>query len=145
MNKINILLLLIWCIVIFIFSHQDAENSSNTSYEFADNVVNLVEDVIDKDIDNDVVIPETMNYIRKTAHLFIYFILGLLSINAFKHYNIKNVILTSLLFCFIYACSDEVHQLFIVGRSGQVVDVCIDFIGSSIGIFLYYKILKKTL
>ena len=41
-----------------------------------------------------------------------------------------------------YAISDEVHQLFIVGRSCEVRDVLIDTSGGSIGAFIYYFYLK---
>ena len=46
----------------------------------------------------------------------------------------------------IYASLDEIHQLFIEGRSGQVIDVCIDTIGVALGIcsfMLLYKIVLK--
>lgn len=46
----------------------------------------------------------------------------------------------------ICASFDEIHQLFIEGRSGQVIDVCIDTIGIALGIcsfMLLYKIVLK--
>ena len=36
----------------------------------------------------------------------------------------------SLVFCFIAACIDELHQFFVPGRSMQLTDIFIDFIGS---------------
>lgn len=39
--------------------------------------------------------------------------------------------------CVLYAASDEVHQLFVPGRSGQVSDVGIDAVGALIGIGVY--------
>lgn len=33
----------------------------------------------------------------------------------------------------LYACSDEIHQLFIDGRAGQVADVLVDASGAAIG------------
>ena len=41
-----------------------------------------------------------------------------------------------------YATIDEIHQLFIEGRSGQVVDVFIDSIGVSIGICVFMLVFK---
>ena len=38
----------------------------------------------------------------------------------------------ALVFCFFYAVSDEVHQLFIPRRSFQITDILIDTIGASI-------------
>lgn len=43
----------------------------------------------------------------------------------------------ALLICVLYAISDEVHQKFIPGRSGEVRDVIIDTAGASVGISVY--------
>ena len=50
--------------------------------------------------------------------------------------------LLALFISFLYACSDEFHQLFINGRSGQVSDVLLDTIGAGLGI-LMVVILRK--
>lgn len=45
-----------------------------------------------------------------------------------------------------YATIDEIHQLFVDGRSGQFTDVLIDTIGVAIGIcvwMLFYQVAKK--
>jgi len=54
----------------------------------------------------------------------------------------KNAIYFAIFCCFLYAISDEIHQLFIVGRNGNVVDVLIDTCGSMFGIFLLLIISK---
>ncbi len=43
-------------------------------------------------------------------------------------------IFQALLICLLTAISDEIHQLFIVGRSGEVRDVLIDLAGSAVGV-----------
>ena len=88
--------------------------------------------------------------IRKLAHYTLYFILGILSFLVVKDYSInKKLIIYSLLICFLYACSDEFHQLFIIGRSARVLDVMIDTFGSLCGISIFYifnkKISKKSI
>lgn len=45
--------------------------------------------------------------------------------------------LFSLVFCILYAISDEVHQVFVPGRGAQVTDVLIDSFGAFIGIGMY--------
>lgn len=53
----------------------------------------------------------------------------------------------SLLIGVEYAAIDEIHQLFIDGRSGQISDVCIDAIGIAIGVcfvMAVYKIVLKN-
>ena len=53
----------------------------------------------------------------------------------------------SLLICLIYAFSDEIHQLFVLGRSGEFRDVLIDFCGSILGYFIINRffLIKKSL
>ena len=45
----------------------------------------------------------------------------------------------------LYACTDEIHQLFVPGRSGMIRDVFIDSIGGIIGISIIsiYENIKK--
>lgn len=149
MKTVNILLLCFWCLVIFSFSCESAEKSSKTSYEFSDKVITSVEYVTKKDYDNESIIESSMSLTRKCAHFSLYFVLGILTINALKDYKIKKLIMYSIIFCFLYACSDEVHQLFSSGRTAEVSDVLIDVLGAITGIILYLfihsKILRKSI
>ncbi len=91
--------------------------------------------------------------IRKVAHFSIYTLLGIFLMNfmiTFKR-SFYQVGLLSTFLGFIYACSDELHQLFIPGRSGEFFDICIDTFGVITGIIivtivvkLYRKIIHKT-
>ena len=66
----------------------------------------------------------------------------------FKTENRKRMIIT-LIAGFLYAVSDEIHQTFIEGRSGQVSDVILDTTGVLLGIIIViginsiYKKMKK--
>ena len=111
----------------------DANNSSNQSNFIVDIVVNILK------IDN---IELLSLIIRKLAHFTEYFILGILVINMFNRNNISNKYLISIILCIIYACTDEVHQFFVPGRSCQVTDVIIDSMGSIMGVYLY-KLINK--
>lgn len=86
---------------------------------------------------------------RKVMHATVYFILANLSMIAlnrfFDHKSyIKSIIIT-LLLCILFAASDEIHQLFVPGRSGKLMDVIIDSFGAVTGIlynstyYLAYK------
>ena len=55
----------------------------------------------------------------------------------------KKSILTVIFLVFLYACSDEIHQLFIPGRSGEILDVLIDTLGGITSIVLYTKIRRE--
>ena len=73
--------------------------------------------------------------IRKWAHMFLYFVLGIF---LFLHFRcrVRYSSILTLLLCYIYACSDEIHQLFVNGRGGLVSDTFIDLIGASFGVII---------
>lgn len=55
---------------------------------------------------------------------------------------IKYTLAMSILFSFLYACTDELHQIFVPGRSAQFRDVLIDTLGASFGATITYLIIK---
>lgn len=78
---------------------------------------------------------------RKIAHISEYFVLAWLFYRAFKGtFNLGpgQLVFWPLLLSFLYAVSDEVHQLFIFGRSGNPIDVGID----TIGIILFFVLMR---
>lgn len=120
-RKRSLALLIIWMIVIFVFSQMDDSISEALSQSATSFLLNLKNLLLIKEFDP---------YIRKIAHVFEYFILGGLAYNYFRFiFNDRKVYIYSFILSFIYACSDEIHQLFIQGRAGQMVDVFIDMIG----------------
>ena len=56
----------------------------------------------------------------------------ILDIRSYKCY------LFSIVLSFIYACFDEFHQLYVVGRTGQFIDIGIDMIGVLFGVLVVY-------
>jgi len=130
-------LILIWMIIIFNFSNQNGEESSNLSRQIASKIVSTDEKIA-------VIEP----YIRKIAHLSEYAIGGVLFICLFLTYNLSDTkrIMFSIFCGTGYAIIDEIHQLYITGRSGQIVDVFIDTIGVLLGscmIMLIHKIFSE--
>lgn len=71
-----------------------------------------------------------------------YFTLPILTFRAFKKstYTLlsQRFFTIGILFCVLYAASDEFHQLFVHHRSGSVQDVIYDLIGVAIGATLYF-------
>ena len=57
--------------------------------------------------------------------------------------NIKKAIIIAFLGTFLYACSDEFHQLFIPGRSGEFRDVMLDSSASLIANYLFYRLFMR--
>lgn len=131
-NKISLLLVILWMIFIFVMSSFDATSSSNQSNFIVDIITSII------NIKN---IGLLSLIIRKLAHFIEYFILGILVINFITRYDKKIII--AILLCIIYATSDEIHQIFVPGRSCQIIDIMIDSLGSIMGIYLYKLITKK--
>jgi VanZ family protein len=69
--------------------------------------------------------------LKKSAHMFEYFILYILVVRAFDKKTPK-VFLFAFIFCISYALSDEFHQSFTPGRTPKLMDVGFDSIGSTI-------------
>ncbi len=84
--------------------------------------------------------------IRKTAHFAEYALLTLLVFLLTKCYKLKNFwcFLISLGYCIIFAASDEIHQLFVSGRSGEIRDVILDFCGGITGSVFGFLACKIT-
>lgn len=120
------------CIIIFVFSAQTGTESTGISDKFVNPMENLFSNFFTNIFSRDFLIL----LIRKGAHISIYFMLGICA-----YMSIKKLWLSTL-FCLVYACSDEIHQLFVEGRSGSIVDVGIDSIGFIIGGILVYVIIR---
>lgn len=85
----------------------------------------------------------SMLILRKLAHMTEYAVLS--SLIFFGLWDIKNFKIQyplAVFISFLYACTDEFHQLFIGGRSGQIKDVLIDTAGAIIGAGLMLIIVK---
>lgn len=130
-----------WMIFIFYLSHQPATESSELSRGVTDVIIYLIEMVITP-VKLDIGCFHFL--IRKSAHFIAYFILGFLVMFALKGSKVNNVraVVLTMTICILYAISDEVHQLFIPGRSGELRDVIIDSTGASVGLFVYFSMMK---
>ncbi|MED9990025.1 MAG: VanZ family protein [Coprococcus sp.] len=137
----------IWMIFIFYMSGKTGQESSGQSGKISLFITNLLEKVRQdpaQEMQNLQDILELV--IRKAAHMTEYAILFLLSYLAMvkismsqsRFYNRSIAVLISLL----YACSDEMHQLLVPGRSGRMIDVGIDMAG--VLIVLICMILSKN-
>ena len=133
---LNIILLVICMVSIFLFSSEDRDTSTNTSIETTKKVISVVSN--DEDTSTKIA-KDYFNEVRKSAHLIEYFCLGILAINVLKDYHKINIwmVLICIIFCMLYALSDEIHQIYVPGRSCELRDIFIDTSGSIIGIIIY--------
>lgn len=141
------IVVILWMSFIFYLSHQTSSESGELSSGVTALIQSLIETVLPASIQLD--FSNFHFYIRKTAHFVIYFILGILVINALRASSVIGFKSTAfaLVICFFYAISDEIHQTFVPGRSGEVRDVIIDTAGASVGIAAYFfvhTILRKV-
>ena len=135
-KTVSWLVVLLWMSLIFILSHQPGAASSSLSSGITEAIIKTIEKVL-PEADFDI---RTFHHIvRKNAHFIAYFVLGALTVNALRRSGLRGFrsIVFSLIICVLYAISDEVHQLFIPGRSGEMRDVLIDSTGACFGIVVF--------
>ena len=143
-------LLIGWMLLIFLFSHDTGEISTKKSDGI---IVGTIEFLLERDLTD----AEKIKYIdwfvtpvRKGAHLLVYFVLGYLMVSTLKEFRLidKRTYIFAIILCMLYSISDEVHQLFVPGRSAEIIDVLIDTAGASLGVWRWgrkYKLkTRKT-
>lgn len=127
----------VWMYMIFFLSSETGDDSSARSIGFVQYVNSTL---------GDPGITELM--VRKGTHILEYSVLSLLSFLSIRFTNLISpqnsydqsptkmiksdnelYIILSLWFSLLFAILDEYHQLFVAGRTGSIVDVCIDLIG----------------
>ena len=86
--------------------------------------------------------------IRQMAHFAEYCAFGfflrlhLLARQVMKGTTGKNVLPFCMLIGILYAVSDEIHQMFVPGRSAQMIDVFVDSLGVLVGSLLLMLIVR---
>lgn len=136
---INLILIIFWMIMIFSFSNQIGTNSSGLSNKVTEKIVSILHITKGCTPENEKkVIKNIEHIIRKLAHYSVYALGGFLIYIELYQFKIKliNRILITQLLGSIYACTDEIHQLYIPGRSGEIRDVIIDSCGIFAGILV---------
>jgi VanZ family protein len=135
-------LVVVWCGLIFYMSSRSADESSNQSVFIADLLNRWVRHLLGP---HAFVLSE--NAVRKGAHFLEYLVLGCLLFMGFLD---RSKLGRSILFVFaagiLFAVSDEIHQLFVPGRTLRPFDVLIDMagIGTAVGM-MYQKIMRQKL
>lgn len=146
---ITFMLTIAVCITIFRFSSEDSGKSIGTSSLVIDFIININPYTKNLNIIKKEEIKENIKMpVRKLAHFSIYTTLGITIMCYVSTYTITRYKKIGISLCIgvFYAISDEIHQLFVPGRSGQVTDVFIDAIGVLFGIgivLLVAKIIQK--
>ncbi len=129
-KTISVILLLAVMVTIFVLSHQNSSESSETSgfvtelltFVFGDNV------------------PEAI--VRTFGHYSEFAALGFLALNCFYAFKKELKPVICILLSWGYAWTDEIHQIFVDGRAFQISDLMVDLAGILTGTILIYGIIK---
>ncbi len=128
---------LVWMVLLFLLSAQTADESSSLSAVPTQWLAALLRPLLEKLPEEErLALTENLTFItRKSAHFIGYTILGALSCAAFRLSGLKPLpaYCSSAAFSLLYAVSDEIHQSFVPGRSGEIRDALIDLAGALIG------------
>ncbi|USK84902.1 VanZ family protein [Peribacillus asahii] len=157
-RKLFIVFLALWVLLIFFFSSQSYSEQNLTPYL----TILLGDSNLDKifssiqftyagreiSVANLGIVHFIEFFIRKAAHLFVFFVLGsltwLVSTRIWKSKRIAAIV--AAFFVFLYACLDEIHQRYTNGRSPLVEDVLLDTCGGILGIvtcIIIFRMKKK--
>lgn len=143
-----IFITLLWMFVIFGFSADPADDSSKKSLGIGYAIAHFFVPGFDtwetekqQNFVEDIEFP-----IRKAGHATEYAVLGFLCMGMLCSFDNKQrkkwLFLIAWGITILYAVSDELHQLFVPGRSCQFSDVCLDSGGALVGIGMYF-LLKR--
>lgn len=162
-KTINIALILIWMSIIFIFSSMPSEESNEKSKATIKETIEIInkapvskqngslsqtessntekgtetiKENKDQNQNEEQLIEKLNKPLRKCMHATEYLILSILILNGLRNYEIKEwkAVVISIIISFLYACTDEFHQLFVDGRTSQFTDVLIDTFGAILGV-----------
>lgn len=161
-SSLATIFLILLYVLIFSFSEQDGETSGSLSRMISEKCVEILNALSGKKWSE--IVMESMadyfeNPIRKLAHFAEYALMGILLFGiwypwvAFRVFKAKegrkhrwkqapilvNIIIPWVL---ISAAFDEIHQLFIPGRCGNVWDVLLDTCGGCFGLFFCIAVCK---
>lgn len=131
-------------VMIFCFSMENAENSDKRSGDISVQIITVFHpDYEQMDTNSRKTIYDRVQHIvRKCAHFTEYMMLGFLlrlCLESWIGHRIKRRWIAGLAGFgagAVYACTDELHQLSIDGRSGQWTDVLVDSCGVLAGVAL---------
>lgn len=129
-------------IVIFAFSSKPADISGKSSMRIANKIYSVYEGITGRTKTEEERLYEVEildHIVRKGAHVTEFALLAAAWAWPLSKSGLKGIklALTAIGLTVLYAASDEYHQTFVPGRSGEIKDVCIDGIGALIGYFAF--------
>lgn len=139
-RKIFLAAVILWMIFIFSMSAQPATQSTKTSLRAGKAICTVfVPKYRSMSKTEQTKMAELIDHpVRKTAHATEYAVLGVLLFQVYRKKRYRLSLLTAA----CYAASDEFHQIFVAGRSCQIMDVMIDTCGAAVGLLIIFLVGK---
>lgn len=139
---ITLCLLLLWMAVIISFSAQNGTQSSGVSHSVGYGILEKGSKLFQQEKSEEWIAQQVENLqfvIRKAGHMGEYALLAVFVLLHLCCYEKRprRFWLWGWGFCIVFAAADEFHQLFVPGREGRILDVCIDSVGSLLGIITF--------
>ncbi len=136
-----------WMFLIFHFSAQKAAESSEVSGTLTYRVAEWASQMFHLDWGANTLVKYSkmlQHPVRKAAHMTEYAILAAIFLGNCSQYPVlkKRRYCVAWLSASVYAATDEFHQLFVEGRSGEFKDVCIDSTGALIGLLAVWAAVR---
>ena len=128
-------------VMIFLFSAQDAEASHQVSAGLLARVLGWLGRALDYP-EGSAELDALETALRKLGHFSEYALLGMALLVFLRVLGLRRPGWTAWGVSVLYACTDELHQLFSQGRSASPVDVGIDACGAAAGLLLLSAILR---
>ena len=131
---ISLIIVLALFVLIFCLSHENGEDSTETSSWFTA-LINFI-----------LPFPVSESTVRTLAHFSEFACLSFFMNNLFVAYKDKLTPIIACTLSFLYAVSDEIHQIFVPGRACQFIDMMVDLAGIISGMAVYvviYALVKK--
>ncbi|KJZ84288.1 hypothetical protein ClosIBUN13A_CONTIG88g01163 [Clostridium sp. IBUN13A] len=141
-NKFVLIAICFLCFGFILFNSSQISTVSNTrSREVVNNLIKVVSKTKAGEILLSKVNETELNLIvRKIAHAFEFFLLGIVLCFTFRYFKIddNNLLIYTLFTVLFVAVIDEFFQIFIQNRTSSVVDVLIDFGGGILANTLFF-------
>ena len=149
--KALLMIVILW--IIFYFSSQNATESIASSNSIVDTFTNIFERFKDaniplinnllKNVNTVDVYNFLRNNVRRAAHIIEFFVLYIAIYELLKEFDVKKAIILTLIICLGFAIFDELHQMFVIGRTCQFTDVLIDTAGIILASLFWHYIIKR--
>lgn len=116
---------------VFFFSSQSGGESNHLSQGILEHILSFFQIHVDS-----MKLDQYNLVLRKIAHFSLYFLLGTgaMGFSLTTPLKTKYCIMFSILFCVLFAATDEYHQFLLGTRNGNVLDVLLDSMGAMVGV-----------